>query len=98
MKNIITFIAITMLMSCGNGNAPEAAEVYAAKHYPGNTGTECISGMDADSDDDGYISCTVFLPDNKAIPIECASSHYGCMSKSGCRMATGKSSNRRRGN
>lgn len=96
MKHIITLACITLIFSCGNGSAPEFAQSYADKHYPDNKGTECIEGLDSDSDDDGYISCTVFLPEDKAIPIECASHHYGCLSKSGCRMATGKSSNRRR--
>jgi len=95
MKNIIAFASIAFLFSCGAGNAPESAQKFADKRFPKNTGTECVSGMNADSDDDGYVSCTIFLED-KAIPIECATDYGGTgCSKSGCRMATGKSGRRR---
>lgn len=95
---VITF---TLIMSCkmGSGDAPTYAREWAEKHYSGEySEVECQS---SDSDDDGYVSCTVFFKKPEAsdsrspdpIAIECAHGHGNwskCNKQTGCRLATGK--------
>lgn len=85
MKHLFSFIAITSLFSCTAGEAEDSANSFANRHFENHKGVECMS---YDTDDDGYVSCSVFMAD-KIIPIECATNHYGC-GNSGCRGATGK--------
>lgn len=87
MRTILTFITITILASCGTGEAETSAKAFAARHFEGHKGIEC---MTRDSDSDGYVSCTIFLP-NEAVGIECATERLGGCGNSGCRMAMGKS-------
>lgn len=83
------FLLVTVLASCrGVGEAENSAKAFADRRFENSTGVEC---MERDSDGDGYVSCTIFLPDD-AVGIECATEnlHAGC-NNSGCRMAAGKS-------
>jgi hypothetical protein len=89
MKNTITFLSIALLLSCGVGKAPESAKSFADRRFEGHKGVEC---MTEDTDDDGYVSCTIFLPDD-AVAIECATEKWhsdGCGRNSGCRLSMGK--------
>ena len=89
MKKIILFVLISVVASCrGPGKSEASAKSFAERRFENNTGVECL---DRDTDGDGYVSCTIFLP-NDAIAIECATENHvlGC-SSSGCRMAMGKS-------
>lgn len=89
MKKTMLFLLITIVASCrGVGEAENSAKSFADRRFEGNKGVEC---MTRDTDGDGYVSCTVFMP-NDAIAIECATENHalGCHS-TGCRMAMGKS-------
>lgn len=92
MKKTLLFLLIATVASCrGVGEAENSAKSFADRRFEGHKGVEC---MDRDTDGDGYVSCTVFMP-NDAIAIECATENLraGC-SSSGCRMAMGKSKSR----
>ncbi len=90
MKTLIKLLALSLIISCGIGKAGDSAKSFADRRFPDNKGIECMTD---DTDDDGYVSCTIFMPD-EAIPIECATEQWhsdGCGRNSGCRMAMGKS-------
>jgi len=86
-------VGLFLVVSCfGSGDAPDHAEKWASKHYASKySSTECGA---SDSDDDGYVSCTVFFKDDTRDPlaIECATGHgvLKCDKPKGCRVATGK--------
>jgi hypothetical protein len=93
----LTLVVLTLLLaiSCkmGQGDSEEYAREWAEEHYGSKyKKVVCQSG---DSDDDGYVSCTMFFHDDNRDPlaIECAHGHgnwYKCTKQEGCRMATGK--------
>lgn len=94
-----TVIVVAILMACtgwrGSGDAPRHAKAYGERHF-GKTfkSVECVSGARADSDGDGYVSCTLFFSDARPpLGIEC-STGIGCGTQEGCRLATGKSNRR----
>lgn len=105
-KLAFVVFGILIIGSCkyGSGDAPGYAEKWAQKHYPDEyKSVECGS---SDSDDDGYVSCTVFFKKAEAggqitppMAIECAHGHGNwskCSKQTGCRMATGKGSGRKK--
>ena len=62
------------------------AKKFAAK-IPGTTGD--VSCVLSDSDQDGYVSCTVFMKSEKPIAIECMSPYATRWHKSaGCKINT----------
>lgn len=94
MKNIATFALIAFLASCSHsvGDAPKDAKRFAFAHYDNVKSVACMA---QDSDGNGYVSCTIFLPDNETAPIECATGNVfadGCGGNKGCRVAVGAGS------
>lgn len=88
MKYLL-IVSSLFAFNCGQGEALDSAKSFARQHFPNYTSVNCISGMRADSDGDGYISCTIFTPEGPE-PIECATAHFGGCGNQGCRVATGK--------
>ena len=66
MKQLLALLLVTPLAACGVDES--AIKPWVKQHFPGAT-YECMS---VDSDGDGYVSCTVFPPDDKPVPIECS--------------------------
>jgi hypothetical protein len=83
MKRII--LALVLLMSCARVDIADIrreAEQFAT-HVQGATSTDCA---DADTDGDGYVSCTIFRGDKDPLPIQCGSQNYGCANRAhGCK-------------
>lgn len=108
----LTFVvfAILVAVSCktGKGDSEKYAHQWAQKHYPDQyKDVECLS---SDSDDDGYVSCTVFFTEGPAeasgapvaprepMALECAHGHgnsWKCNKQEGCRLATGKAAGKK---
>ena len=87
---ILAAILIPNLGGCtiDTTKAERDAFAFGQKAHPELvTSTEC---MDVDSDQDGYVSCTVFLKEKDPLYIECRYGSGGCNGGSGCRGATGK--------
>lgn len=109
-KLLLGAFVFSLVFACktGSGEAPGEARKWAKKHYEGQFKmVECGS---SDSDDDGYVSCTIFFKEPVAeadgkpqfardpLAIECAHGHGNwktCNKQEGCRMATGKSGKRK---
>lgn len=101
-KLALVVLVILLAISCkmGKGDSEKYAREWAEKHYSGQY--KMIECQSSDSDDDGYVSCTVFFDDGSAeagnaprdpLAIECAHGHgntWKCNKQEGCRMATGK--------
>lgn len=78
-------LAFLFVPSCGKGDAEDHALEYARKL--GN-GYRTIGCTDTDSDDDGYVSCTIMHPDGGRSGIQCATGIASCAS--GCKEDSGK--------
>jgi hypothetical protein len=68
---------VIIVPSCGVGDAAD----YANKLGTGYTSLGCVG---SDSDDDGYVSCTIREPDGQRSGIQCATGHGSC-NASGCK-------------
>ena len=83
MCRVLAFSALALLSACIQPVEPLNA---AGRGFLGSLGYRVIgvSCMDADSDGDGYVSCTARVEGQSApVAIECASAYSW---KSGCRM------------
>ena len=88
MKTLVLLLALTVT-ACGVDQ--NAAETWVRKHFENVADLDCAR---FDSDDNGYVSCTIFFSDGRRPePIECAAS---LSLQSGCRIATGAGGRRRR--
>jgi hypothetical protein len=76
----IAIIIVFSLPSCGNGDAEDHALTYARKLGPGYSSLGCVA---EDSDNDGYVSCTIRHPDGDRSGIQCATGIGSC--NSGCK-------------
>jgi hypothetical protein len=91
MKNIgylATFVFVVTLLvapSCGSGEAETYALEHARKMGPGYVTLGCVG---TDSDDDGYVSCTIKGPEGEMIGVQCATGIASCAS--GCKMDSAK--------
>lgn len=89
MKKILMLLIVSA--SCSNADPQEAqrlAEQFA-QHVDGATSVLC---NDTDSDQDGYISCTVFRKDQDPLSLQCGAEKVcGCNCAHGCKyMPVGK--------
>ena len=92
-KTMIVLGAMVAVMSCGKGNAEESGQAFAVRMFGSSNvrSVVCMDGMTADSDRDGYVSCTIaFMDERTPMAIECATENFGNCN-AGCRLATGKS-------
>ena len=96
-RMVLGLMMCAMSLSCGVGKAEDNARTFANKMFGQSNvrGVSCMQGYSADSDGDGYVSCTVaFHGERRPEAIECATEHFGNCN-TGCRMATGKGGIRR---
>jgi hypothetical protein len=80
-KWIVVLVMALSVAACDRNKADTEREAAAwAKGLPGLvTGVDC---MKVDSDDDGYVTCTVFREDHEPFSIQCAKEKRN----SGCRL------------
>ena len=79
-----TILSVLFLGGCGVDEAGMSR--WVTDNFP--TGVESVDCMNIDSDQDGYVSCTVFFDDARPpLAIECAA--VATPLKDGCRIATG---------
>ena len=84
MKKLLVVFAL-VLGACGVDE--DGAREWVNSNFPDARSFDCVS---IDSDDDGYVSCTVFFDGQRdPLAIECAAAFTPL--KDGCRLATGKS-------
>jgi len=89
MRNIIatiTFLLLLSVPSCGNGEAEDHALEYARRLGDGYVSVGCVA---TDSDDDGYVSCTIKHRDTgEFFGVQCATGIASCAS--GCKPDSAK--------
>lgn len=81
------FIITTLLVLASCQNTNKAAADASAKEYIKNIdGAKSVSCVDIDTDDDGYVSCTVFFAgDREPMQIQCGSETYCINCARGCK-------------
>lgn len=77
MKHLAALILLVAACGVDSTNAHD----FAARHFPGYSDLEC---MRFDSDDDGYVSCTLQDANGTPQAIECSTT-LSC--NDGCRLA-----------
>lgn len=84
MKKLLA--SLTLLVACSTadiGRARKYAEDFA-KNVDGATGVDC---NDSDSDNDGYVSCTVFRKGMDPLPLSCGAERFCVFNcASGCKV------------
>lgn len=84
MKTIALILALCAFPACDTTD--HAAANQSAKEFmsniPGATGVQCA---DQDTDNDGYVSCTIFRGSADPLPIQCGSQKYCINCSRGCK-------------
>lgn len=81
MRSLILLFAL-VLFGCVDHEKAETAAAEYAKKLPGSTGQ--VSCVPADSDGDGYVSCSIFMKKGPPTAVECRSLPYKA---GGCKIA-----------
>ena len=89
-------IVLLFLAACETVDASRAqryADEYTAKHFSASSTVECAR---ADSDGDGYVSCTVFEKDHDPVSIQCGAEKWCARNcAEGCKYVPGVKVNAR---